>query len=342
MSQTNTSLEAHHDPKTDQTKPNTTRLAFPAALLLTVGYGIALALLHRTERVESALMGTFRSRWLREESITPALCRRGRNNPGSVRQQFPCLAVALASLLLVYVWNSYRTVANPTTLDDTGIPKHIFQSFKVPYDHLPPAMLNATKSWRDLNPHYAYRYFDDDAQRQYIYDHGSQALIRAYRAATSGAARCDLWRCLIIYREGGIYSDVDTTLLVPLDQILSSNDQGLSGIGLAGDVHQWFLAYAPGHPLMAKLLRHATKLRVQRRNIVSIAGPRALHAVAADTYGSVWCRVVYWFTASACKSFRFHPGVYWTNTRDGGKQRYSLRVIEGDYLAGNVQFKASD
>jgi hypothetical protein len=270
------------------------------------------------------------------------------------------LIVAISLLMLVvYGWNSsvfvVMAINEPSTTitihphggssnstDATTIPKQIFQSFKVSYDQLPPAMWNATKSWRELNPNYDYRYFDDDAQRHYVVTHGSSALKKAYHAATSGAAKCDLWRCLIIYREGGIYADVDTTLLKPLDQILNTTDQGLSGIGLDGDLHQWFLAYAPQHPLMQKLLHHAVQRRVQRKSIVSIAGPRALHAVAADTYGSVWCRVVYWFTSSACKSFSFQPGIYWTTTRTNEGERFSLRVIEGDHLGGNVQFKASD
>ncbi|EOD35070.1 hypothetical protein EMIHUDRAFT_227827 [Emiliania huxleyi CCMP1516] len=139
-------------------------------------------------------------------------------------------------------------------------------------------MRTATDSWRRLNPEYHWRYVNDTEQRAQVHRLGSRMLVQAYDSALTGAARCDLWRALIIYKHGGVYADVDTTLLTPLSKLIRDDDEGLSGIGQRGDLHQWFLACAPGHPLLAHLLRHA----MHQSSLLSpenIAGPRALHHV---------------------------------------------------------------
>ena len=214
-----------------------------------------------------------------------------------------------------------------------SIPKVIWQTFAPPYDELPRAMHAATQSWRRLNPEYTYRYLDDNAQRQYVLRHGSASFVRAWNASRSGAARCDLWRALAVYREGGVYADIDTTLRTPLRLLTNESDDALSGIGKDGELHQWVLIYAAGHPLLAQLIEHAVRLDPQLP-AEDIAGRRAMHYVASRALAPRSVRAA---LHVAVGKFRFEPGVYWM--RWAGGRRHSVRVIAGNYLGGHVQFK---
>ncbi len=210
-----------------------------------------------------------------------------------------------------------------------SIPKVIWH---VHYE-LPRAMHAATQSWRRLNPEYTYRYLDDNAQRQYVLRHGSASFVRAWNASRSGAARCDLWRALAVYREGGVYADIDTTLRTPLRLLTNESDDALSGIGKDGDLHQWVLIYAAGHPLLAQLIEHAVRLDPQLP-AEDIAGRRAVHHVASRALAPRSVRAA---LHVAVGKFRFEPGVYWM--RGAGGRRYNVRVIAGNNLGGHVHFK---
>ena len=215
--------------------------------------------------------------------------------------------------------------------DTSRITKQIVQTFKLPFEKLPAKMKNATLSWIDLNPEYEYIYMDDNEQLEYVLTHGSHSFIEVYNASRSGAMRCDLFRALLIYREGGVYADIDTTIQKPLSEILNQTDDLVSGLGGRGDLHQWFLAYAPCHPVLKKLLQNiatydASKLYEMKTE--EVAGPMALHMAATETLGEP-------------VSFKFQPGTYKVKDAAGCRRNgtYSIRVLEGDLLDGNVDFK---
>jgi len=72
----------------------------------------------------------------------------------------------------------------------------------------------------------------------------------------SGAAKADLWRLLVLYRYGGIYSDMDnapTSAFFPSginSTIISDDDDAFFLIERQGLLTQWFLAASPRHPII--------------------------------------------------------------------------------------------
>lgn len=99
-----------------------------------------------------------------------------------------------------------------------------------------------------------------------------------YQALPFPVLKADVWRYLVIYREGGVYTDVDTYCRVPIHEWLASAPTttwtGVSKVQLLlgyeiPDPHptlcQWTFAAAPRHPLMAMVL---TQLRRNLRQFV--------------------------------------------------------------------------
>ena len=68
--------------------------------------------------------------------------------------------------------------------------------------------------------------------------------------------RCDLWRYLLIWSEGGVYADADAVLQRPLRAVLLPTDQALTGLGQDA-LEQYVLAYAPYHPIIRRVLEQA-------------------------------------------------------------------------------------
>ena len=90
------------------------------------------------------------------------------------------------------------------------------------------------KKTEELMPGYKQIYFDDIKIEEYIKENFSERIYNAYKNINPdyGAARADLFRYLIIYREGGIYMDVKTGPKKQIDDIFEKNgDKLLVGLG---------------------------------------------------------------------------------------------------------------
>lgn len=89
------------------------------------------------------------------------------------------------------------------------------------------------KVWRQYDKYakgYNIKFYDDEQCRRYLRDHFPPHVLQRYLTIKSGAHRADMFRYAVLYREGGVYLDVKTILLRPLDEIigLTSNIAVLS------------------------------------------------------------------------------------------------------------------
>lgn len=132
------------------------------------------------------------------------------------------------------------------------IPKKIFQSWKT--KSLPPLMEANVKKIKELNPEYEHFIFDDNDCIQYLETNYGINYANAFKSLTKGAFKCDFWRYAILYKEGGVYLDMDICPLVPFDEIIGDNDTFISIVdythnGIHG-IYQAFLACTPRHKIM--------------------------------------------------------------------------------------------
>ena len=83
------------------------------------------------------------------------------------------------------------------------------------------------------------------------------------RCLVSRAAKADLWRALVLWEYGGIYTDIDNA---PTDEFKARNyigeeDQAFFVIESSGFLSQYFFAAEPRHPMMYMIVHH-TLLRL--------------------------------------------------------------------------------
>jgi hypothetical protein len=227
----------------------------------------------------------------------------------------------------------------PTTHPGTvqRIPRVIRQSHKANFSALPNGYAVASRRWRTLNPDYLYEYYDDDAMRSYVAIQGHRIAFfdEAFRRATSGAMRCDLWRLLITWDLGGIYADMDTHAVKPLRTLINEDDDAVSGIGHGHTgVEQFVLAYSPRHPILYAALKIAVgnimRMDDSNKNMrgygaATTTGPAALHMAA---------RIVLDLPSDVWMSSRL--GTYWDATNTS-----SIRILKANYLCVNSSFPCS-
>ena len=184
------------------------------------------------------------------------------------------------------------------------IPKILHQTYHTKF--LPEAFLRNQEQLQRNNPNWEYRLYDDDDIETFIGDAYGPTILSYYKRINPkyGAARADLFRYLLMYKEGGAYLDIKSTLAQPIDTILRPDDQyWLStwrngpgepheGYGIwkdlrdlpQGEFQQWHIVTVAGHPFLRAVIDavlmnidryHPCLHGVGRSGVIRVTGPVA-------------------------------------------------------------------
>jgi hypothetical protein len=144
-------------------------------------------------------------------------------------------------------------------------------------------VLRNLRRWRF--PGHSLYFHDDDAVERLTSHPMSQRVFpllnETLRCVTNGATKSDLWRYLVLYTYGGIYTDIDNSPLKFNGHTIFATDDSFFVIEMLGIMGQYFIASSPGHPLMKLTLETGMdSLRnipnVMRNNPARTTGPNAL------------------------------------------------------------------
>lgn len=221
-------------------------------------------------------------------------------------------AVLLAQLPLQPVGHLYTRVpprAGP-------IPNVVWQTWAEP--RLGRTHARYLARFREMNPGWSFVLVDNAGCDAYMETHyAGQAILEVYRSARIGPLRTDIWRYALLLREGGVYCDVSKMLTVPLDELIAPNDHALIAAEhtrlLMPEVSwqtdplpeparrllqhpdctrvNWCLAFAPGHPFLARALERIVEAAPAIRGrafgdvkaaVVDFTGPRMFTRAIAD------------------------------------------------------------
>lgn len=170
----------------------------------------------------------------------------------------------------------YESLLPKMPFDEASpLPKAIYQTYY--RKEVPERLAQNIELIKRLNPSYTYKLFDDDDIINFIKTHYGDAILSIYNKIIPryGAARADLFRYLLIYKLGGVYLDIKSSLKYPLDEVLSAEDNAVLSHwdNLPGQEHegwttvhpgleasprgeyvQWYLIYKAGHPLLREIV----------------------------------------------------------------------------------------
>lgn len=211
----------------------------------------------------------------------------------------------------------------------TTIPRKIWQIFSTPADFegttpfsIDPKSLGDTTSWVALNPGYQYELLGAVSADEFVLKHFSndKKIIDTYFTLQNPGLKTDLLRYLVLWVEGGVYSDLDTWALKPIDAWVPEylRDQVRAVVGIEFDqldgdpwpgfgdepsymTHvvqfcQWTLAAAPGHPLFDSIVQTSLdridELAAVHKTSISDLDPTG-YEVVTTTGPSAWTDVVF-------------------------------------------------
>src|SRR4051812_14652209 len=106
-----------------------------------------------------------------------------------------------------------------------AIPKIIHQTIKEKH-RIHPIFEANIQSLRSTNESWEYRLYDDDDIRRFLRDNYELDFLRRWEKLNPalGPARADFFRYLLLYKTGGVYLDIKSTVTRCLDDVLLPDD----------------------------------------------------------------------------------------------------------------------
>ena len=122
-----------------------------------------------------------------------------------------------------------------------------------------PQLYRLQNTWKASG--WQHRFYDDMAAREYITSNYPPRFLSVFDTLLPGAYKADFFRYLVLFKEGGIYVDVDVMLNTNLDTFITPDlafFAPLDAVGTFADEQycMWngLLGSAPGHPVMANVI----------------------------------------------------------------------------------------
>ena len=183
------------------------------------------------------------------------------------------LVIGICLLLIVYGLSKIF-IREPFQNESRLIPKVIYQTWKT--KDIPEGIQKKQQEMMQINPGYSLEIFDDADIDAFIKDNFDEETYSAYTELNVGAGKADFWRYCILYKRGGIYLDMDSTIIKPLDDIIGANDSCvITRENNKGYFNQWILIFQQGHPVLKEAIRECVEniKNKSSTDLISLTGP---------------------------------------------------------------------
>lgn len=167
---------------------------------------------------------------------------------------------------------------NPNS-NEKRIPRIIHQTW---FDELSaaryPHFQRLQNSWKASG--WDYRFYKDEDCVLYVQQNYPRRFVDAYDAVLPGAFKADLFRLLVLFKDGGVYSDIDVQLDVDLDMFITNDLSFFVPRDVPLDywpnsnycLWNGLLGAAPGHPIVAKAIEDVVTTILNRDDYYDVEG----------------------------------------------------------------------
>jgi mannosyltransferase OCH1-like enzyme len=153
-----------------------------------------------------------------------------------------------------------------------------------------PHLERLQNSWRATG--WDYRFYNDTGCRTYIAEHYPQLFVDAYDAILPGAFKADLFRLLVLFKEGGVYSDIDIQLEADLDNFVTKDLAFFVPRDVPLDywpdsnycLWNGLLGASPGNPIIAKALEDILTTILNRLDYYDIEGQLCARNITSEIW----------------------------------------------------------
>ena len=137
------------------------------------------------------------------------------------------------------------------------IPKNLYQVWH-DKNNLPVFYNKYNTELKKLNPDYQIFLFDEKEIDLFVNTYYSGEIVELYNRIQIIAAKVDFWRILYLYKNGGVYLDIDSMFIEPLSKLINENDMAIitRESNYPYEYVQWGLIFCKDHPILKKTIEN--------------------------------------------------------------------------------------
>ena len=170
---------------------------------------------------------------------------------------FSCVFIIIVFLWFYQYNYEPKNVERLLSKNNSRIPKRIVQTWRT---HDIGSLEQFSQTWKDFNPNFTYTLFDDIDCKKFIRKNFGKRFENVYDNINFGAFKADFWRYCELYINGGVYIDIDTVCLGPIDEVIDKNATFVTPVDLnPKDLFNAFIAIIPRHPIMLICINEIVK-----------------------------------------------------------------------------------
>ena len=183
--------------------------------------------------------------------------------------------------------------------DETKIPKTIVQSLSSRY--VTKSIKKASDSWKNKNPNYNYVFFSDDECADFLKNNYDKSIYETFSKIYYGAYKADFFRYCYLYMKGGIWTDITSVCVEPLDNILDNNPDvdcfltrdivSKKRKKCVHGIYNSFMISKPKNPILLNLINHIVKevKKSDNKGLFNITGPSGFGMILNKMLGNEKC-----------------------------------------------------
>ena len=164
------------------------------------------------------------------------------------------------------------------------LPSTIWMTYKT--KKLPRQCTECYNTWESKNSTFKMMLYDDNDIQTYLKTEWDEDLLDFYNHFPVGVMKADLWRYCILATEGGVYSDIDSVCVLPINDWFANiniitDDILLIGLENMHDYCQWTLLSTKRHPAMLHVVQYL--LNNYKKNGIDVSNPHFVHATTGPS-----------------------------------------------------------
>lgn len=135
------------------------------------------------------------------------------------------------------------------------IPKILWQTYEDDYNDLPIYVRETAQTWIDKNPKYEFKYVNAKQREEFILKYFGTEWLKRYSKGVSGSMKADVWKYLVMYQFGGVYTDMDYSCERPISFWCKDNfDMIIGADEMPNEIACHLFASKPNHPALKSIL----------------------------------------------------------------------------------------
>jgi len=212
------------------------------------------------------------------------------------------------------------------------IPRILHQTIEN-MDHLLPEYLDNRSKMALTNSSWTFKLYTSKDRREFIQKNFDSRILTSYLSIDKryGAARADFFRYLVVYVEGGLYLDIKSTVIKPLDEVIQENDTfvtsnwpsqidgvDISNLGIHSDLEfpeyqNWFILSSSKNRILEEVIEGISE---NIRNYRPFRDGVGKHGVLRTTGPIAYSRIIHPYVKnglarlSTNEELGFRPTIY--------------------------------